>query len=408
MGKRMLVIGLVWPEPTSSAAGWRIIQIMQLFIQQGFELHFCSAASKSEFSFPLENLGIKEQVIQLNDASFNKYVEELKPDYVLFDRFMIEEQYSWRVKEVCPQAIRILDTEDLHFLRQARQDAYKKNLEFTQEMLYSDLASREIASILRSDLSLIISTYEMNLLTEQFHISPSLLCYLPFQFEAATASKKLGFEERQNFVFIGNFIHEPNWRTVVELKRLWPSIRKRLGKVELHIYGAYPTQKVWDLNKPAEGFMVKGRAEDAKETLGRYRVLLAPIPFGAGLKGKFVDAFSVGTPSVSSQVATEGMMRDEHEWPGFIYDTDEDFLYKVVQLYQDENTWLNAHTQCENKLNSWRKDDQSEVFLKRLQEIAPVLQQNRNRNFIGQILWNNQFASSKYMSLWIEAKQKVL
>lgn len=404
----MLVIGLVWPEPTSSAAGWRIIQIMQLFIQQGFELHFCSAASKSEFSFPLENLGIKEQVIQLNDASFNKYVEELKPDYVLFDRFMIEEQYSWRVKEVCPQAIRILDTEDLHFLRQARQDAYKKNLEFTQEMLYSDLASREIASILRSDLSLIISTYEMNLLTEQFHISPSLLCYLPFQFEAATASKKLGFEERQNFVFIGNFIHEPNWRTVVELKRLWPSIRKRLGKVELHIYGAYPTQKVWDLNKPAEGFMVKGRAEDAKETLGRYRVLLAPIPFGAGLKGKFVDAFSVGTPSVSSQVATEGMMRDEHEWPGFIYDTDEDFLYKVVQLYQDENTWLNAHTQCENKLNSWRKDDQSEVFLKRLQEIAPVLQQNRNRNFIGQILWNNQFASSKYMSLWIEAKQKVL
>lgn len=404
----MLVIGLVWPEPTSSAAGWRIIQIIQLFIQQGFELHFCSAASKSEFSFPLENLGIKEQVIQLNDASFNKYVEELKPDYVLFDRFMIEEQYSWRVKEVCPQAIRILDTEDLHFLRQARQDAYKKNLEFTQEMLYSDLASREIASILRSDLSLIISTYEMNLLTEQFHISPSLLCYLPFQFEAATASKKLGFEERQNFVFIGNFIHEPNWRTVVELKRLWPSIRKRLGKVELHIYGAYPTQKVWDLNKPAEGFMVKGRAEDAKETLGRYRVLLAPIPFGAGLKGKFVDAFSVGTPSVSSQVATEGMMRDEHEWPGFIYDTDEDFLYKVVQLYQDENTWLNAHTQCENKLNSWRKDDQSEVFLKRLQEIAPVLQQHRNRNFIGQILWNNQFASSKYMSLWIEAKQKVL
>lgn len=403
----MLVIGLVWPEPTSSAAGWRIIQIMQLFIQHGFELHFCSAASKSEFSFPLEKLGIKEQVIQLNDASFNKYVEELMPDYVLFDRFMIEEQYSWRVKEVCPQAIRILDTEDLHFLRQARQDAYKKNLEFTQEMLYSDLASREIASILRSDFSLIISTFEMNLLTEQFHIPASILCYLPFQFEASTTSQMLGFEERQDFVFIGNFIHEPNWRTVVELKRLWPSIRKKLGKVELHIYGAYPTQKVWDLNKPAEGFIVKGRAEDAKSTLEKYRALLAPIPFGAGLKGKFVDAFSVGTPSVSSKVAAEGMMSDDLEWPGFIYDSDEDFIDKVVQLYQNENTWLIAHTQCENKLNSWRKDDQSGVFLKRLQEIASALLQHRNRNFIGQILWNNQFASSKYMSLWIEAKQKI-
>lgn len=277
----MLVIGLVWPEPTSSAAGWRIIQIMQLFIQHGFELNFCSAASKSEFSFPLEKLGIKEQVIQLNDSSFNQYVEELMPDYVLFDRFMIEEQYSWRVKEVCPQAIRILDTEDLHFLRQARQDAYKKSQEFTPDMLYSDLANREIAAILRSDLSLIISTYEMNLLTEQFHIPASILCYLPFQFEASKTSQMLGFEERQDFVFIGNFIHEPNWRTVVALKRLWPSIRKRLGKVELHIYGAYPTQKVWDLNKPTEGFIVKGRAEDAKSTLGKYRALLAPIPFGA-------------------------------------------------------------------------------------------------------------------------------
>lgn len=403
----MLVIGLVWPEPTSSAAGWRIIQIIQLFIQHGFELHFCSAASKSEFSFPLEKLGIKEQVIQLNDSSFNQYVEELNPDYVLFDRFMIEEQYSWRVKEVCPQAIRILDTEDLHFLRQARQDAYKKNQEFTPDMLYSDLASREIACILRSDLSLIISTYEMNLLTEQFHIPASILCYLPFQFDASKTSQMLGFEERQDFVFIGNFIHEPNWRTVVELKRLWPSIRKRLGKVELHIYGAYPTQKVWDLNKPAEGFIVKGRAEDAKNTLGKYRVLLAPIPFGAGLKGKFVDAFSAGTPSVSSKIGAEGMMGTEQEWPGFIYETDEDLMDKVVQLYQDEKTWLTAHRKCENILNSWRKDDQSEVFLARLREVALVLEQHRNRNFIGQILWNNQFASSKYMSLWIEAKQKI-
>lgn len=403
----MLVIGLVWPEPTSSAAGWRIIQIMQLFIQHGFELHFCSAASKSEFSFPLEKLGIKEQVIQLNDSSFNQYVEKLMPDYVLFDRFMIEEQYSWRVKEVCPQAIRILDTEDLHFLRKARQDAYKKNQEFTPDMLYSDLASREIASIVRSDLSLIISTYEMNLLTEQFHIPASILCYLPFQFDASKTSQMLGFEERQDFVFIGNFIHEPNWRTVVELKRLWPSIRKRLGKVELHIYGAYPTQKVWDLNKPAEGFIVKGRAEDAKITLGKYRALLAPIPFGAGLKGKFVDAFSAGTPSISSKIGAEGMKGSEQDWPGFIYDTDEDFMDKVVQLYQDEKTWLTAHKNCESRLNSWRKDDQSEVFLERLQEIASTLQQHRNRNFIGHILWNNQFASSKYMSLWIEAKQKI-
>ena len=125
MGKRMLIIGLVWPEPTSSAAGWRMLQLVDLFISQGFEITFASAASKSEHSFPLASKGVMEVEIKLNDSSFDEFIKGLNPDVVLFDRFMTEEQYSWRVMQTCPHAIRILDTEDLHFVRQARQEAYK-------------------------------------------------------------------------------------------------------------------------------------------------------------------------------------------------------------------------------------------------------------------------------------------
>ena len=91
-------------------------------------------------------------------------VKELNPEIVLFDRFMVEEQFGWRVTECCPDALKILDTEDLHCLRQARQVAVKENREFTLNDLYSDVAKREIASILRCDLTLMVSEFEINLL----------------------------------------------------------------------------------------------------------------------------------------------------------------------------------------------------------------------------------------------------
>ena len=141
---------------------------------------FASAASDSEFAFDVQTLGINKVNIQLNNKSFDEFVTKLNPSIVLFDRFMIEEQFGWRVAENCPDALRILDTIDLHCLRQARQLAFKEKRTFTQEDLFSDTAKREIASILRCDSSLIISDYEMDLLQEYFKIDKDLLCYIPF------------------------------------------------------------------------------------------------------------------------------------------------------------------------------------------------------------------------------------
>ena len=90
----MLIIGLVWPEPSSSAAGTRMIQLINLFKEQDYAITFACAATKSEFSFPLLDIGINEVHIQLNDESFNTFIQELNPEVVMFDRYMIEEQYG--------------------------------------------------------------------------------------------------------------------------------------------------------------------------------------------------------------------------------------------------------------------------------------------------------------------------
>ena len=404
MARKVLFIGLVWPEPTSSAAGTRIIQLVNLFLANGEEVHFASAASKSDFSFDLESLGVIEHEIKLNDSSFNDWIRELNPATVVFDRFMIEEQYGWRVQQECPNALLVLDTEDLHFLRHARQNAIKSKADVD---LYNVITKRELASILRCDLSLIISQTEMEIL-KGFNISEQILHYLPFLEETITSTEHLKtFEERKDFVFIGNYLHEPNWQTLQYLKtKAWPLLRKKLPEASLHIYGAYASEKVMQLNNPKENFLVHGRAESARATIAQYRILLAPLRFGAGAKGKFVDSMQTGTPIASSSIGAEGMAQGL-DWAGIINDDLETFVNETVELYQNEDLWKQAQQNGIKIINElYAKDKFEGEFLERIAELEENLNKHRQQNFFGEILKHQSLQSTKYMSLWIEEKNK--
>ncbi len=404
--RKVLFIGLVWPEPTSSAAGTRIVQLVQLFLANGDEVHFASAASKSEFSFDLENLGIINHDIKLNDSSFDTWLAALNPDIVVFDRFMIEEQYGWRVQENCPNALRILDTEDLHFLRQARQIAFKQK-GLGQVDLYNDVTKRELAAILRCDLSLIISEAEMELL-RQFNISPQILYYLPFlEEEIASTESWNTFEQRKDLVFIGNYLHDPNWQTLQYLKTMvWPLLRKKLPEASLHIYGAYASEKVTQLHNPREKFLVHGRAENARTTIAQHRILLAPLLFGAGAKGKFVDAMQTGTPIVTSSVGAEGMANGL-DWAGIISDNLEQLIDETAALYNDQILWEKAQQNGIQIINQlYAKNKFEAPFLKQIAHLEENLVEHRQQNFLGEVLKHHTLQSTKYMSLWIEEKNK--
>ncbi len=410
MQKRLLIVGLVWPEPTSSAAGTRMIQLVHLFLAAGYEVTFSSAAAKSEYSYDFSTTSVKEQPIVLNDESFNRFVKELNPTVVMFDRFMMEEQYGWRVQQECPNALRILDTEDLHFLRKARAEAYKKQIDFSSDLLYTEEAKREIAAILRCDLSLIISEVEMKILEQQFKVDASLLHYLPFLEEPITEEiikKWISFDNRSDFIFIGNFLHEPNWRTVLALKNdIWPQLSKLLPTVNLNIYGAYPSQKVLQLDNKQERFFVKGRAENAKAALAYHKILLAPTNIGAGIKGKFIDAMWAGTPSITTSIGAEAMVGNL-DWPGVIADEIDAFVSAAVSLYNESETWTIAQQKGIKVINTrYREDLFNSDFMTRISHLQEDLIQHRQNNFIGQILNRGLHQSTKYLSLWIEEKNR--
>jgi glycosyltransferase involved in cell wall biosynthesis len=409
--KKLLIIGFVWPEPNSSAAGGRMMQLISIFKEQGFEITFASSALDSDFMIDLNELGIEKKSIALNCSSFDDFIKELNPSVVLFDRFMIEEQFGWRVIDNCPEALRILDTEDLHCLRQARQKAFKENRSFVVADLFSEeVAKREIASILRCDLSLIISEFEMELLKSVFKIDTALLHYLPFLLKSVSKNEIVAlpsFEERNGFIFIGNFLHEPNWNTVQYLKEIiWPLIKKDLPEAVLKIYGAYPSQKVLQLHHPKSGFYIMARADNAQEVVQQSRIVLAPIRFGAGLKGKLVEAMQCGTPSVTTTIGAEAM-NGNLLWNGFVIDDASDFAKAAIDLYQNKNLWLEAQMRGIEIINTrYLKENFSTNFIKVITDLQSSLEAHRHNNFMGSMLQYHTLRSTKYMSKWIEAKNK--
>ena len=403
--KTLLIIGFVWPEPKSSAAGSRMMQLIQLFKTDGYEITFASTAQNLEFSQDISVLGVSAITIELNSSTFDDFVKDLNPNVVLFDRFMVEEQFGWRVSESCPNALKMLDTEDLHCLRQARQLAVKENREFTYEDLFSEVAKREIASILRCDLSLMVSEFEIELLQKQFKVSKELLYYLPIF--AERLSEIPSCDVRKDFVFIGNFLHEPNWDCVKYLSEaIWPLLHKKLPGARILVYGAYPSQKVLELHKPKLQFYIMGRADDALDVVKNAKVVLAPIRFGAGIKGKLLEAMQCGTPSVTSSIGAEAMAED-FEWNGFVKDNPNEFVDAAVQLYEDENLWKQSQENGFEILDKrYKKSLFEKEFIAEVDSLLGNLKQHRNNNFIGSILQHHLVSSTKYMSKWIEEKNR--
>lgn len=406
----LLIIGFVWPEPQSSAAGSRMMQLISLFQDQGWRVTFASSAAESEYSTDLEGLGIECKSIEINSSSFDDFVKNLDPSIVLFDRFLTEEQFGWRVAEQCPEAMRVLDTEDLHCLRRARKKASRNGQAFSQNDLLADKdAKREIASIYRCDLTLMISEAEMDLLEEFFQVDTQLLHYLPFLLDSIESTKEewADFADRNHFVTIGNFQHPPNMDAVAYLKEeIWPRISEQLPQAELHIYGSYLTQQAEQLDNPNEKFFIKGRAEDSKEVVGLAKVLLAPLRFGAGLKGKLLEAMQCGTPSVTTNIGAEGI-NGGLPWSGKIANKPDEMASAAVELYTDETGWKKAQQNGIRIINTrFKRKEYEGVFVDRINDVFQDLQTHRLQNFTGQMLMHHTMASSKYMSRWIEAKNR--
>jgi glycosyltransferase involved in cell wall biosynthesis len=434
--RKVLFIGPVFPEPTSSAAGVRTVSLLEDFLSHGDRILFASASDQNSFAGALNARGVETVQIGPNDPEFDRIVREFAPDVVVFDRFMLEEQFGWRIAEVAPQALRILDTIDLHFLRRVRGDWLKaalpadaksegaaisdselRRISRSLEGIETEDCLRELAAIYRSDLTLVLSRFEFRLLRDHFRIAEPALQFLGFSCPSPDTAAWPSFTGRKHFATIGNFRHLPNRDATFWLARvLWPKLREELAsrgerEVELHVFGAYPPKEIMALDSPKTSFRVIGPVDDAVATLRGYRVCLAPIRFGAGIKGKIADAWSAGTPVVTTPLGAEGMeTREGGVFAGRVTESEPEFVREAAALYGDADRSAEFRDLGHVAITHlYSAEENRRTLLARIDELLSspeCLAEHRRANLVGRILRNEAHGRTKYFSKWIEAKNR--
>ena len=464
--RSVLFVSFLWPEASSSAAGVRTRSLLEAFKAWGWQVHYLACARANEHTESLERSGVTTHRVSPNrGADFEDALDRASPDAVVFDRFTAEEAFSFRVRAARPTAARILDMQDLHALRRARHDAVKTALkkkklatlsgadaDLGESVLRASLAAvpaagdpsvaRELAAVHRCDLTLVCSPVEMRLMRDRFGIPASKLAPASFFCERSSSRAgtdlldRDGFVSREGFTTIGTFHHLPNVDAVRWLAtEVWPLIREALPDATMRVYGAYPTEAVKQLHKPGAGFLVLGFAESVEAAMEESRVLLAPLRFGAGIKGKIVDAWMHGLPVVTTPIGAEGMRpgkdalwsdaesedeENEEDWGGLWRSLDAARLARdAVALHEDADAWERARARgyvlidelfsAERNLAAVRSATEA-LFVARdgTSEDATgttTLESRRARDYVGGALWHHTLRSTEYFSRWIEMKE---
>lgn len=227
----------------------------------------------------------------------------------------------------------IFNTVDLYHLREERFAKLQRSAALLDEAARTK--RDELSIIRKADLTIVVSSYELALLEKLMPTART--CHLPIPRRAEPSRN--GFLERSGVVFIGGFLHHGNVDAVRFLvDEIWPLVRRQAPHIELQIVGSNATPEIHALQDTRKGVSVLGFVEDLRAVFEQVRLSVAPIRFGAGVKGKVISSLMHGVPCVTTKIAIEGttLAADEHVLQG---DTKEEIAAQIVRLHEDKDLW---------------------------------------------------------------------
>jgi GT2 family glycosyltransferase/glycosyltransferase involved in cell wall biosynthesis len=292
-------------------------------------------ASVPPYKESLEGLGVE---VITRDATYEWAGDYIRANGHMFGTFYfirvdVVEQLLEVARRASPDARVIFHAPDLYYLRESRMAELSGDPE--ERRIAEETKAREAAVMRAVDHVVLVSPAELPYVhalvpKERVSIFPALY--------SAVTEQPAGYAARKNILFLGGFGHRPNVGAVVWfVEQVWPLIHQALPDVEFHIVGAGVPDSVRQLDEHG-GVRVIGFVEDLGPLLAAYRVNVAPLLYGAGIKGKVGAALGAGIPSVVTTIASEGM----HIVDGvhaLVRDEPADFAAAVVSLYQDANLW---------------------------------------------------------------------
>ncbi|WP_426662740.1 glycosyltransferase [Rhodanobacter aciditrophus] len=333
--RHILIVDALAPDPARDSGSLRLINIMRLLRELGWHVTFMAdnrRADAHEIAL-LGTLGVRVLCKPWTPplATWLKR-EGSSLDAVMLCRHYVAHPHLELVRRLAPRARILFDTVDLHFLRERRAGEHAGNAALLRQAEASK--RRELALIRSCDTSFVVSPAECSLLAAE--VPDARIELLSNVHEVF--GRRADFASRSGLVFVGGFGHPPNIDAVHWLvEEIYPLIRAQRADIPLHLIGDIPEAQRAALARP--GVHVHGRVPELAPWMDGCRVALAPLRFGAGVKGKINMAMSYGLPVVATTLAVEGMQLD-HGHDVLLADDSRRFADAVLRLHHNEALWL--------------------------------------------------------------------
>jgi O-antigen biosynthesis protein len=332
--KNILVIDHHVPKPDHDSGSLRMFQILTLLHQLGHRVTFIGAnlANESPYAGQLQKRGI--QVVYhpyIRRAGDYLVSHGSEFDAVVLSRCDFARKYIADVRLHAPQSRIIFDTVDLHYLREGGEAQLTGDLEVARSAQKKQQLEHQL--IEQADETWVVSPIEQRLLQEKW---PGKSIQLVSNIVDIPGSKT-PFGLRRDYLFIGGFQHRPNIDAVLYfLQKIYPLVSQRLPQAKFYIIGEKPPQEIVAL--ATERVILAGLQRDVQPFFDSVRLSVAPLRFGAGVKGKINQSMAFGVPVVATSMAAEGMELKDHE-DVLLADEPEDFAETLIELYESEGLW---------------------------------------------------------------------
>lgn len=329
---RALVMDYTYPKPDTDAGSKRMSEILKLLVDLGFAVTF---VPHTDTDFPpyreaLNNMGVE---VLPGPRALRGYIDEVRTDLklVVLSRPLVAWTHYPTIRTFAPDAQLVYDTVDLHHIREGRRSEANGDAEVAHQANY--LYGMESSLVRLVDQVWAVSQPESEVLEK---IDPtSNIVVVPTIHRGEPPGP--GFELRKDLLFVGSFAHHPNLDAVEWLvATIFPQVRNELPGVNLAIVGSQPTPDI--LAMEGKGVIVHGWVPQLDELYNQSRIFVAPLRFGAGMKGKVGEACAFGLPVVTTAIGAEGMGLVQGE-SILIADTADEFVNSVVELYRNEELW---------------------------------------------------------------------
>lgn len=330
----VLIVDAYTPTPDQDSGSLRMLNLMHLLRESGYAVSFLpdNRAHAGKYTQALQALGVQ--------ALYHPFVADpvawlrahgLTLNAVILSRHYVAANYVGLVRLYAPQARLIFDTVDLHHLREARAAELSGSEEQAQQAART--RAQEMKLMRDSDVTLVVSAAEKELLAREL---PGVRIEVLSNVHAVHGRRR-EFGERRDLVFVGGFQHPPNVDAVLWfVNAVFPRVRAALPDVVFHVIGSKAPKAILELAH--DGVQVHGYVADIAPFMDGCRLALAPLRYGAGVKGKINMAMSCGLPVVATTPAAEGMHAHNGE-DLLVADTPQDFAAAIVRAYGDAALW---------------------------------------------------------------------